>query len=122
MSGARINYGSRNLLLWTDDNVATLRSMWADGHSAGAIADRLGTTRNSVLGKRDREGLTRPVGISKPSFMAVNAARKPVFAALCDLVADEVPLTIAAKKLGLPHSTVKGMWVTVKRQLGWQAI
>ncbi len=43
---------------WTVDRVATLKKLWADGHSASAIATKLGeVTRNAVIGKVHRLGL-----------------------------------------------------------------
>jgi GcrA cell cycle regulator len=48
---------------WTDDRVATLKQLWADGLSATQIADRLGDiTRNAVIGKVHRLGLARRRG------------------------------------------------------------
>lgn len=45
---------SSNLITWSDDVVKRAQSLWADGHSAGAIAKTLGMTRNAVLGKAFR--------------------------------------------------------------------
>ena len=46
-------------MAWTDDRVATLRKMWADGNSASQIATALGgVTRNAVIGKVHRLGLS----------------------------------------------------------------
>ena len=46
-------------MAWTDDRVATLRKMWADGQSASQIATALGgVTRNAVIGKVHRLGLS----------------------------------------------------------------
>ncbi|PKP84730.1 MAG: GcrA cell cycle regulator [Alphaproteobacteria bacterium HGW-Alphaproteobacteria-2] len=44
---------------WTDERVETLRRMWAEGHSASQIAKELGgVTRNAVIGKVHRLGLS----------------------------------------------------------------
>src|SRR5262249_47809054 len=44
---------------WTDDRVQQLKTLWAEGHSASAIADQLGhLTRNAVIGKVHRLGLS----------------------------------------------------------------
>ena len=44
---------------WTDDRVATLTKLWADGLSASQIANELGeVTRNAVIGKVHRLGLS----------------------------------------------------------------
>ncbi len=48
---------------WTDERVETLRAMWSDGKSASQIARELGgVTRNAVIGKVHRLGLSNRVG------------------------------------------------------------
>jgi GcrA cell cycle regulator len=59
---------------WSDDRVATLTKLWADGLSASEIAARLGgVTRNAVLGKLHRLGLLggrARVTVAKPRPLA----------------------------------------------------
>lgn len=44
---------------WTDDRVETLKRMWGEGQSASQIAKELGgVTRNAVIGKVHRLGLS----------------------------------------------------------------
>lgn len=44
---------------WTDERVETLKRMWGEGHSASQIAKELGgVTRNAVIGKVHRLGLS----------------------------------------------------------------
>ncbi len=44
---------------WTDDRVETLKTMWGEGKSASQIAKELGgVTRNAVIGKVHRLGLS----------------------------------------------------------------
>ncbi len=44
---------------WTDERVDILKKLWAEGLSASQIAGRLGgVTRNAVIGKADRLGLS----------------------------------------------------------------
>ncbi len=44
---------------WTDERVETLKTMWSDGKSASQIAKELGgVTRNAVIGKVHRLGLS----------------------------------------------------------------
>jgi len=52
---------------WTDERVETLKKMWAEGQSASQIAKELGgVTRNAVIGKVHRLGLSnRVVGAAK---------------------------------------------------------
>ncbi|MBS0565622.1 MAG: GcrA cell cycle regulator [Proteobacteria bacterium] len=48
---------------WTDERVETLKKMWAEGQSASQIAKELGSvTRNAVIGKVHRLGLSNRVG------------------------------------------------------------
>jgi hypothetical protein len=43
---------------WTPERIETLKTMWAQGHSASEIAKGLGgVTRNAVIGKVRRLGL-----------------------------------------------------------------
>jgi len=52
-------------MAWTEDRVAILTKLWADGLSASQIAKELGeVTRNAVIGKVHRLGLS---GRAKPS-------------------------------------------------------
>ena len=45
---------------WTDERIERLKALWVDGYSAAQIAKILGTvTRNSVIGKVHRLGLSR---------------------------------------------------------------
>ena len=44
-------------LFWTDERVAQLKQMNSDGLMAREIAEALGTTKNAVVGKCDRDGI-----------------------------------------------------------------
>lgn len=47
------------MTFWTDERVSRLKQLWADGHSAGEIAATFReTTRNAVIGKIHRLGLS----------------------------------------------------------------
>ena len=64
---------------WTDERVETLKKLWLDGLSASQIAKQLGgVTRNAVIGKVHRLGLSgraAPSHPSRPSFKAPRAPR-----------------------------------------------
>jgi GcrA cell cycle regulator len=61
---------------WTDDRVATLRKLWAEGLSASQIAKQLGgVTRNAVIGKVHRLGLAGRATPSRPAKRPVRTAR-----------------------------------------------
>ena len=52
---------------WTDDRVETLKRMWGEGQSASQIAKELGgVTRNAVIGKVHRLGLSNRTGGAAP--------------------------------------------------------
>lgn len=53
---------------WTDERVELLKKLWQDGLSASQIARQLaGVTRNAVIGKVNRLGLSGRATPSKPS-------------------------------------------------------
>lgn len=69
---------------WTDERVETLKRMWNEGQSASQIAKELGgVTRNAVIGKVHRLGLSNRVGgkdeeeEATPAPAAAAAAVKP---------------------------------------------
>jgi len=53
--------GLKEQTFWSDDRVATLRSMWENGVPASTIAKKLGgaVTKNAVIGKAHRLKLER---------------------------------------------------------------
>jgi GcrA cell cycle regulator len=61
---------------WTDDRVETLKRMWSEGQSASSIAKELGgVTRNAVIGKVHRLGLSNRN--EEPEAAAAPAAAAP---------------------------------------------
>lgn len=69
---------------WTDERVTTLKKLWLDGLSASQIAKQLGgVTRNAVIGKVHRLGLSGRAAPSQPSRPAFKTPRpaRPVTAA-----------------------------------------
>ena len=62
-------------MTWTDERVELLKKLWADGLSASQIAGELGgITRNAVIGKVHRLGLS---GRAKSPSSSAPRARKP---------------------------------------------
>lgn len=45
---------------WSDERVERLRALFADGLSASQIGAELGCSRNAIIGKSHRLGLSRP--------------------------------------------------------------
>ena len=86
-------------MAWTEDRVEVLKKLWAEGHSASQIAKQLGgVTRNAVIGKVHRLGLSGRATPSRPVKRPPRLARpKP------QVMADGTVRTPAAK----PPSTVR---------------
>lgn len=61
-------------MLWTDEQTAELKRRWANNESARQIALCFNVSRNSVLGKIHRLGLSTPV-VRKPIIQYVKAQR-----------------------------------------------
>ena len=63
---------------WTDERVELLKKMWGEGQSASQIAKELGgVTRNAVIGKVHRLGLSNRATTSTKSDSATKAEAKP---------------------------------------------
>ena len=58
---------------WTEEAKAQLRTLWDDGLSTQQIADRMGRSKNSVVGQAHRMGLP-----SRPSPIRHGGVPKPV--------------------------------------------
>ncbi len=66
---------------WTDERVELLKRMWAEGQSASQIAKELGgVTRNAVIGKVHRLGLSNRVGDAPAREEEAEAAPAPAAA------------------------------------------
>jgi GcrA cell cycle regulator len=63
---------------WTDERVEILKRLWLDGLSASQIAKQLGgVTRNAVIGKVHRLGLSGRAAPSHPSRPTFKTPRPP---------------------------------------------
>ncbi|MBW3559656.1 MAG: GcrA cell cycle regulator [Proteobacteria bacterium] len=61
---------------WTDDRVEVLKKLWLDGLSASQIAKQLGgVTRNAVIGKVHRLGLSGRAAPSQPARATLRTPR-----------------------------------------------
>ena len=61
---------------WTDERVEVLKKMWGEGQSASVIAKELGgVTRNAVIGKVHRLGLSNRVTSTTAKPAAKEKAR-----------------------------------------------
>ncbi|MGA0600573.1 GcrA family cell cycle regulator [Caulobacter sp. KR2-114] len=99
---------------WNEETIAALRQMWSEGMSASQVARQLGggVSRNAVIGKVHRLGLSgreapsrprslggRPPGSKTQNRAAANAA--PVRAAVAAAVA-EAPKMVASTPVAVP--------------------
>ncbi len=67
---------------WTDERVETLKKMWGEGQSASQIAKELGgVTRNAVIGKVHRLGLSNRAGSGGAAATKAAPKEKPAAAA-----------------------------------------
>ena len=105
-------------MAWNDERVELLKKLWSDGLSASQIAGRLGgVTRNAVIGKVHRLGLSGRATTSRmkshrprtrPQNSAAKRLMKPRFAptgnpALRNLyLADTEPYTPPAEEMEIP--------------------
>jgi len=61
-------------MAWTEDRVEELKKLWAEGHSGSEIAAKMGgVTRNTVLGKLHRLGLSSRAAPAKPKTVTTEA-------------------------------------------------
>lgn len=88
---------------WTDERVETLKKLWLDGLSASQIAKALGggVTRNAVIGKVHRLGLSGRASPSQPQRPVFKAPRppKPVPVAPVRRVEAAVPQAVGMMRL-----------------------
>ncbi len=64
-------------MAWTEEMVEQLREMWKQGLTTGEIGKRLGVSKNSIVGKVHRLGLSgRPSPIKKKETAASDNAKK----------------------------------------------
>lgn len=62
---------------WTDEAIARLKALWAEGHSTAEIGRRMGVSKNAVVGKAHRLHLpARPSPIRRDS--SSGRVRQPV--------------------------------------------
>ena len=95
---------------WTDERVETLKKMWAEGQSASQIAKELGgVTRNAVIGKVHRLGLSNRVGgggVAEAEEDAAPAPRVDPAPRATEPVRSAEPAPRAAVERPLPTATI----------------
>lgn len=96
---------------WDDETIALLRRLWRDGHSTAEIARKIGTTKNSIVGKAHRLGLDRRPSPIRRDGPRVEMRGRPVNApkvTLPPLGADDPVLPTEPKKRASPHYASRG--------------
>ncbi|MCU0907420.1 MAG: GcrA cell cycle regulator [Rhodobacteraceae bacterium] len=92
---------------WTDERVETLKRMWTEGQSASQIAKELGgVTRNAVIGKVHRLGLSNRSGVGGGiggDAEGLEAAPAPVETAVPPPVVDAAPVEVPAPPRAAPR-------------------
>ena len=100
---------------WTDERVETLKKMWAEGQSASQIAKELGgVTRNAVIGKVHRLGLSNRVGggtarddaDEAEAPVAAPTRSDPVRPVVTELPRTEAPRAAAERPAAAPSATI----------------
>ena len=61
--------------VWTESEDDQLKEMWGQGLSASTIAEALGKTKNSVIGRRSRLGITQRKSPIKPKVQPPKVTR-----------------------------------------------
>jgi hypothetical protein len=100
-------------MIWTPATDATLAGLWAAGLTTSDIADRLGCTKNSVIGRARRLGLparpnpVRPWNEPRPRTRTLNRLPDEVIDAVHRLAADGMSHADISVMLGVGYETVK---------------
>lgn len=83
---------------WTEDRVGALKKLWLEGQSASQIAKQLGggVTRNAVIGKVHRLGLSGRAAPSQPARATFRPARPRPAAPAKEFTAPSAPRRIEA--------------------------
>jgi len=96
---------------WSEDRVTTLKSLWLDGLSASQIAKQLGgVTRNAVIGKVHRLGLSGRAAPATPARAAgFSAPRMRRLARTARLARAPVPMSHRPAPPPLPPAEGPGL-------------
>ena len=94
---------------WTDDLDTTLRRLWADGLTTPKIGQRMGITKNSVIGRARRLGLPArgsPIRKQPDQDIAVRNVE------ILRMSGNGASNRVIAERYGISHVTVHGILKT----------
>lgn len=120
-------------MAWTDERVELLKKLWSEGLSASQIAGRLGgVTRNAVIGKVHRLGLSgrvsAPSGAVKrqgPRITTTRRVAKPKFTTVGNIALralyqpDAEPYTPAVEEIEIPLAERKSLLDLTESSCRW---
>lgn len=120
-------------MAWTDERVELLKKLWSEGLSASQIAGRLGgVTRNAVIGKVHRLGLSgrvsAPSGSVKrqgPRITTPRRVAKPKFTTIGNLALralyqpDAEPYLPAVEEFEIPLAERKSLLDLTEQSCRW---
>lgn len=91
---------------WTEDRVGALKKLWLEGQSASQIAKALGggVTRNAVIGKVHRLGLSGRAAPSQPARTTFRTARPSATKAAAAAPAAPAPTAAPAQPTQAPSA------------------
>lgn len=118
---------------WNDERVETLKKLWSEGLSASQIASRIGgVTRNAVIGKVHRLGLSGRAPTSRtspprprPRIAAPRRPAKPRFAAVNNVAMrpsyhlEAEPYVSTYEELDIPVTERKSLLDLVESSCRW---
>jgi len=103
------------MLIWTDDLVDKVKSLYLAGHSDSQISAKLAdedqffVTRNAIIGKRHREGIARSEADPRPKFASTAPRRTRLAAHLGGAIAQKITRAIRAKKVHAEAPSIEPM-------------
>ncbi len=93
-------------MAWTDERVELLKKLWAEGLSARQIADQLGgVTRNAVIGKVHRLGLSGRATTSRAKTMRPRKKRVDSGVKTAIGSGSQAPRPAVSVKAASPHQS-----------------
>ena len=95
-------------MAWTDEMVEELKKLWKEGMTTGEIGKRLGVSKNSIVGKVHRLGLSgRPSPIKRKEDKVEEPVKKVAAEKVCKKVKEAKPVVAKVEPVVKPEPVVK---------------